>query len=222
MKPWARTRATALGFLLIGGGLASGGCAVNPATGQHQLSFISEQQEIQMGQQSDPEIVASMGLVPDQQVQSYVQQLGKRLAAASERPDLPWTFRVIDDPTVNAFAVPGGYVYVTRGLLTHITSEAQLAGVIGHEIGHVTARHSVNDMSKQQLAQIGLGVGMIVSPTLAALGNLAASGMQVLFLKYSRDHENQADELGVRYMTRCQTSTDAFGTPFPVPSVTRP
>src|SRR3954470_5869745 len=122
----ARMRTTALGLLLFGGGLASAGCAVNPATGQHQLSFIGEQQEIAMGQQSDPEIVSSMGLVPDQKVQDYVQQIGKRLAAVSERPDLPWTFRVVDDPAVNAFAVPGGYVYVTRGLLTHITSEAQL------------------------------------------------------------------------------------------------
>lgn len=201
MTTFARTRRAALGLLLIGG-LATSGCSTNPATGQRQLSLIGEGQEIEMGKQADPEIIASMGLYPDEGVQQYVNQLGQRLAAASERPDLPWTFRVIDDPTVNAFAVPGGFIYVTRGLMTHITSEAELAGVIGHEIGHVTARHSVNDLSKQQLAQLGLGIGMIFSPTIASLGNLASAGLQVLFLKYSRDHENQADELGVRYMRR--------------------
>jgi predicted Zn-dependent protease len=131
-----------------------------------------------------------------------VNQIGQRLAAASERPDLPWTFRVIDDPTVNAFAVPGGFIYITRGLLAHMTSEAQLAGVLGHEIGHVTARHSVSQMSRQQLAQIGLGIGMILSPTVASFGDLASAGLQVLFLKYGRDHEHQADELGVRYLRR--------------------
>ena len=195
-----RTRRAALSLLLLGG--LTSGCSTNPATGQRQLALIGEGQEIEMGKQSDPQIVASMGVYPDEGLQQYVTQLGQRLAASSERPDLPWTFRVIDDPTVNAFAVPGGFIYVTRGLLTHITSEAQLAGVMGHEIGHVTARHSVNDMSKAQLAQLGLGIGMIFSPTLASLGNLAGAGLQVLFLKYSRDHENQADELGVRYMRR--------------------
>ena len=175
-------------------------CSINPATGQRQLSLIGEGREIQMGREADPDIIASMGLYPDTAVQQYVSQLGKRLAAASERPDLPWTFRVVDDPTVNAFAIPGGFIYVTRGLMSHLTSEAQLVGVLGHEVGHVTARHSVNDMSKQQLAQIGLG--MVLAPRLQGLGELTSAGLQVLFLKYSRDHENQADELGVRYMRR--------------------
>lgn len=195
-----RTRRSALAGLLIAG--LVGGCATNPATGERQISLIGEGQEVAMGQQSDPEIVASMGLYAEDAVQQYVNQIGQRLAASSERPDLPWTFRVIDDPTVNAFAVPGGFIYITRGLMAHLTSEAQLAGVLGHEIGHVTARHSVQDMSKQQLAQIGLGIGMILSPTIAQLGNVASQGLQVLFLKYSRDHENQADELGVRYLRR--------------------
>ena len=200
MNPFRRTRRSASAVLLIAA--FAGGCATNPATGERQLSLIGEGQEIAMGRQSDPEIIASMGLYPDEAVQQYVNQLGQRLAASSERPDLPWTFRVIDDPTVNAFAVPGGFIYVTRGLMSHLTSEAQLAGVIGHEIGHVTARHSVNQLSKQQLAQIGLGIGMILSPTLQQFGNVAGAGLQVLFLKYSRDHENEADELGVRYMRR--------------------
>jgi predicted Zn-dependent protease len=200
MKTPRRTRGSAVAVLLTLG-LASG-CATNPATGERQLSLIGEGQEIQIGRESDPQIVASMGLYPDEAVQQYVNQIGQRLAASSERPDLPWTFRVIDDPTVNAFAVPGGFIYITRGLLSHMTSEAQLAGVLGHEIGHVTARHSVSQMSRQQLAQIGLGIGSILSPTIASLGNIASAGLQVLFLKFGRDHEHQSDELGVRYLRR--------------------
>lgn len=177
-------------------------CAINPATGQRQLSLMSEGQEIQMGREADPDIVASMGLYPDESLQLYVQELGAGLAARSERPDLPWTFRVLDDPLINAFALPGGYIYVTRGILAHFESEAELAGVLGHEIGHVTARHSVNQMSKAQLATIGLGVGMILAPELQQYEPLASASMQLLFLKFGRDDERQSDELGVRYMSR--------------------
>ena len=123
--------------VLLAASLAS--CAVNPATGERQLSFIGEGREIQMGWEEDPEVVASMGLYLDSTVQRYVNELGQRLAAASERPRLPWTFRVIDDPTVNAFAVPGGFIYITRGIMTHLNSEAELVGVIGHEIGKASA-----------------------------------------------------------------------------------
>jgi predicted Zn-dependent protease len=177
---------------------------MNPATGERQLNLVSESQEIAMGREADEQIVASMGLYEEGGVQEYVSRLGLALAADSERPHLPWTFRVIDDPTVNAFAVPGGFIYVTRGILTHLTSEAELAGVLGHEIGHVTARHSVNQMSKAQLAQLGLGIGMIFSEELRALGDVAGAGLQLLFLKFGRDDEREADRLGVRYMTRQQ------------------
>lgn len=178
------------------------GCAINPATGERQLSFMSEAQEIQMGRDADPDIVASMGLYPDEDLQSYVQELGTSLAARSERPDLPWTFRVLDDPLINAFALPGGFIYVTRGILVHFESEAELAGVLGHEIGHVTARHSVNQISRTQLAQLGLGVGMILAPELQQYAGLASASMQLLFLKFGRDDERQSDQLGVRYMSR--------------------
>lgn len=177
-------------------------CAVNPATGRRELSLVSESQEISMGRDSDPQIVAEMGLYPDSSVQRYVRNLGASLAAGSERPDLPWTFRVLDDPTVNAFALPGGFVYVTRGILTHLNSEAQLAGVLGHEIAHVTARHSASRMSRAQLAQIGLGVGMVVSEQVRRMGDLAQQAMGLLFLRFGRDDELEADELGLRYMTR--------------------
>ncbi len=182
--------------------LVAAGCAVNPATGDRQLSLVSESQEIAMGREADQQIVASMGLYPDDATQRYVQSLGEELAARSERPNLPWTFRVLDDPTVNAFALPGGFIYVTRGIMTHLGSEAELVGVLGHEIGHVTARHSVNQMSRQQLAQLGLGIGMIFSEELRALGDVAGAGLGLLFLKFGRDDEREADMLGVRYMTR--------------------
>lgn len=174
-------------------------CAVNPVSGDRQLALISEAQEIQIGRQSAASAEAQLGLVDDPALQDYIQRIGSRLAAASERPALPWTFRVVDDPMPNAFAAPGGYIFFTRGLLALMRSEAELASVLGHEIGHVTARHSVTMMSRAQLAQIGLGVGSIVSPTIAQFGNLAAGGLQVLFLSYSRDHERQADDLGYRY-----------------------
>lgn len=175
-------------------------CATNPVTGRKQLALISEAQEIQMGRDADKDVAASIGVYPDERLQQYVQTVGASLASRTERPSLPWTFRVVDDAAVNAFAVPGGFVYVTRGILSYLNSEAELAAILGHEIGHVTARHSVNQMSKQQLAQIGLIAGMVVSPQVAQFGNLAQTGLGVLFLKFSRADESEADNLGMRYM----------------------
>jgi predicted Zn-dependent protease len=177
-------------------------CAVNPATGRRQLSLIGEGQEIQMGREYDPQVAASMGLDPDTALQRYVQDLGARLAARSERPGLPWTFRVVDDPVVNAFALPGGFIYVTRGILAHLNSEAELSAVLGHEIGHVTARHSATQMSRQQLAQVGLALGSIFSKDVERFSGVASAALGVLFLKYSRDNESEADALGLRYMRR--------------------
>jgi predicted Zn-dependent protease len=175
---------------------------MNPATGQNQLMLVSEAQEIQMGREYDPQVVASIGLYPDSAWQQYIQQLGSKIAATGERPDLPWTFRVVDDPAVNAFAVPGGFIYVTRGLLAHMGSEAELATVLGHEIGHVTARHTVSQMSNQQLAGLGLALASIVSSDLERHAGIANAALGVLFLKYSRDDETEADDLGLRYMRR--------------------
>jgi len=174
-------------------------CATNPVTGKPELSLVSEQQEIQMGQQGAQQVAQQVGLVKDQALQNYVQSVGSSIATKSERPNLPWTFRAVDDPSPNAFALPGGYVFVTRGLLDLMNNEAELASVLGHEIGHVTARHSVHQMSEQQLAQLALGVGAILSPTVAQLGDVASQGLGLLFLKYSRDDERQADDLGFRY-----------------------
>jgi len=176
-----------------------GACAVNPVTGERQLAFISESQEIALGQQGAAEVRQSMALVQDQALQDYVERLGLKLAAASERPDLPWSFAVVDDPVPNAFALPGGPVFVTRGLLTLMDSEAELVSVLGHEIGHITARHSVAQMSRAQLAQLGLGLGTIFVPEVRPYGELASSGLSLLLLKYGRDAERQADTLGFKY-----------------------
>ena len=177
-------------------------CAVNPATGRRELSLVSESAEIAMGQEYDPQVVAEMGHYPDDDLQAYVSELGLRMAAESERPQLPWSFRVVDDPAVNAFAVPGGFIYVTRGILAHLNSEAELAGVLGHEIGHVTARHSANQMTRMQLQQIGLGIGALLSDRVANWADYIGLGLGILNLKYSRGDESQSDELGVRYMGR--------------------
>ena len=177
-------------------------CAVNPATGGRMLSLVSENQEIQMGQQAAADVDAAMGLYDDPGLQAYVDSIGQALAAVSERPDLPWSFKIVDDPVINAFALPGGPIYVARGIMAHFNSEAELASVLGHEIGHVTARHSVEQISRAQLAQIGLVAGTAFVPELAPFANVLGGGLGLLFLKFGRDDESQSDQLGFRYMTR--------------------
>jgi predicted Zn-dependent protease len=175
------------------------GCALNPVTGRRELALVSEAQEIAMGREGAAAVAASIGLHPDIGLQAWVNGMGQSLAAKTERPGLPWEFKVVDDASVNAFALPGGFIFVTRGLLTQITNEAELASVIGHEIGHVTARHSVQQMSREQLATLGLGIGSAISPTIEKYGQVAGAGLGLLFLKYGRDDETQSDQLGFRY-----------------------
>jgi predicted Zn-dependent protease len=174
-------------------------CATNPVTGRRELSLVSSGQEIAMGREGAEEVARTVGLYPDEALRSYVSGVGMKLAAKSERPDLPWSFEVADDPAVNAFALPGGFIFVTRGMLAHMNSEAQLAAVLGHEIGHVTAKHSVQRISRAQLTQFGLGVGYILSEDLRRYGDLAGTGVGLLFLKFGRDDETQSDDLGFRY-----------------------
>ncbi len=181
---------------------AVAGCATNPATGQRQFSLMSEAQEIQAGRENDAQIRGEMGVYSDRALEEYVAGVGMRLAAISERPSLAWHFTVVDSPAINAFALPGGYVYVTRGILAFLDDESQLAGVLGHEIGHVTARHSVQQYSKSTGAQVGLILGSIFAPGGAQTAQLGAAGIGVLLLKNSRDDEAQADQLGVRYASR--------------------
>ena len=186
-------------FVVVVTVLALASCAVNPVTGDRQLALVSESQEVQIGREVATAAQQQFGLVEDAALQAYVSRLGLQLAQASERPELPWSFQVVDDPTPNAFAAPGGFIFITRGLLALLRNEAELVSILGHEIGHVTARHSVAMMSRAQLAQLGLGIGSILSPTVAQFGDLAAGGLQLLFLSYGRDAERQADDLGYRY-----------------------
>lgn len=198
MRPLGRTPG-ALPALLL---LALSACAYNPATGERQLIFMSEEREIRIGREGMEQVAATMGLYHDPTLDSLVAGMGGRLAGATVKRDLPWTFRIADEPVVNAFALPGGFIHVTRGILAHFGSHAELAAVLGHEIGHVTARHSAERLSRAQLAQVGLGIGAILSPEVAEFGDLLGAGLGILFLKYSRDDERQADRLGVRYMLR--------------------
>ena len=177
----------------------TGACTKNPATGKRQLSLYSEGQEIEIGRQSHPGVLGQFGSLDDSRIQDYVGGTGSELAAVSHRPDLPWTFTVVDSEVINAFALPGGYIYVTREILAHMNNEAELAGVLGHEIGHVTARHGVAQASKAQLAGVALVAGSIFSPTFGQFSDLAQVGMGMLFLKHGRDAERQSDQLGVRY-----------------------
>lgn len=174
-------------------------CAVNPVTGQRELMLVSEAQEISLGKETDQQIRMQYGVYNDPALNEYVNRIGQALAPLSHRPHLTYHFAVLDTPVINAFAVPGGYIYVTRGILALMHSEAELAVVLGHELGHVNARHSVRSMSKMILVQVGLAVGSALNETFADIAGIAGVGVQLLFLKYSRDDEYQADQLGVLY-----------------------
>lgn len=177
-------------------------CARNPVTGKKQVVLMSEEQEIAMGKEADPQIIAQFGLYEDTALQNFINVKGKQMAAISHRPKLEYGFRVLDSEVLNAFAVPGGYVYFTRGIMAHFNSEADFAGVLGHEIGHITHRHSVAQQRNQILGQLGIIAGIIISPDLARFAEVASTGLQLLFLKYSRDAEREADELGVEYSSK--------------------
>jgi predicted Zn-dependent protease len=174
-------------------------CAINPVTGKREISLMSEAQEISVGRELDAQVRQEMGLYDNDELQRYVRELGMRIAQRSQRPNLPWSFAVLDSPAVNAFALPGGYIYITRGILPYLDNEAQLAGVLGHEIGHVTARHSAQQYTRGMGASLGVLVGSIFVPEIRPFSDLAESGIGVLFLKFGRDDELQADALGAEY-----------------------
>ena len=177
-------------------------CSKNPVTGKRDFMLLSKKGEVSLGQQSDPGIIASYGLYEDEKIQSFIKSKGLQMARVSHRPELDYQFRILDSPVVNAFAVPGGYVYFTRGIMAHFNNEAEFAGVLGHEIGHITARHSAKQYSKQMVAQVGMVLGMVFSPAFRQFGEMAQSGVGLLFLKFGRDAESESDALGVDYSTK--------------------
>lgn len=160
---------------------------------------VSETQEIRVGQRASREIARMVGLVADQELQDYVQQLGERLAASSGRSNLTWTFRVLDDPMPNGFALPGGYVYVTRGLIGAANSEGELAGAIAHVIGHVVARHGGPLTGRGAGPQLGVWATPVAS--LRALDGGARDGVGLLFIEHTADAERRANELAAQYLT---------------------
>jgi len=199
MKPFNLAKEIIL-LLLVS--LIAVSCAINPVTGKKELMLMSEAQEIQMGAQYDPQVIATFGEYQDEQILSFIQTRADEMGKISHRPTLKYHVKILDSPVINAFAVPGGYIYLTRGILAQFNNEAELMGVLGHEMGHITARHSVSNQSKQTLGQLLLIGGMIASEEFASYAQYALQGMQLLFLKFSRDNERQADQLGVAYSSQ--------------------
>jgi len=178
-------------------------CAVNPVTGRQNFVMMSESDEVRTGKKGDEEVRKEYGVYDNPALQHYVNEVGQRLVQKSHRGGLEYHFTVVDSPEINAFALPGGYIYITRGIMAYLNSEAELAAVLGHEIGHVTARHSVQQYSASMAAGIGVALGSILVPELRGgaqdllnlLGNALLSG-------YGRDHELEADRLGAEYLAR--------------------
>ena len=174
-------------------------CATNPVTGKRQMTLLSEAEELAIGQQQDVQIRREMGVYDDRALEQYVNEIGQELARNSHRPNLPWTFTIVDSPAINAFALPGGYIYLTRGILAYLDDESELAGVLGHEIGHVTARHAAQSYTRQAQANLGLTILSIFVPSTRPFTDLSAAGLSMLFLKNGREQELEADRLGVEY-----------------------
>ena len=190
---------------------ACGTNVVNPVTGQAERSVMSEADEVAEGQKSHTQVLQEYGALNNPRLQAYVNDLGQRLAKSSHRNQLKWTFTVLDSPEINAFALPGGYVYVTRGILAYMEDEADLAGVIGHEIGHVTARHGAQRATRQQNAGLGVLAASVLGAVLEAKGVTGAgqAASQVsqtaaagYIATYGREQELQADGLGAEYLSR--------------------
>lgn len=195
----------AIGVLVLLAALGLAACMVNPVTGRKELSLISEEQEVAMGVQNYPVMnQISGGLYQDKALQNYVNRVGRELAAVSHRPDLPYEFNVVNSPEINAYALPGGKISITRGLISQMTNEAQLAAVLGHEVGHVTARHVNEIITRQVLTQTavaGMSIYMEQQETKNA-GYYSTAGLvaaQLMMLRFSRDNERQSDELGMEY-----------------------
>lgn len=191
--------------------IVASGCSRNPATGQLQFGLPTDDEEIVLGREADAQVRAQMAPYDEVPAASkLVAATGARIAAASERPELPWTFTLVDDPAVNAFAVPGGFVYVTRGLLAHLGSDDELAAVLAHEAGHVTARHGVVQLRKQNTARRSVGLFRVIDPQLRHVGGIAARTAGLALLRYSREDEHEADDLAVRYVTAGGWNTAAL------------
>ncbi len=179
------------------------GCSTNPVTGRQEISLLSEADEVKLGQESHESVKKEYGVYNHPQLQTYVNDIGQKLAKQSQRANLVWSFTVLDSPEINAFALPGGFVYVTRGLMAYLDSEEELAGVIGHEIGHVTARHGAKRQTQNTIAQaISIGAEILgqVYGGRAGAGQAISGVAGQMITSYGRDQELQADQLGAQYL----------------------
>jgi len=176
------------------------GCAVNPVTGEQEMMFFGPEKDVELGRKYAPYIEKELGgRVPDENLQKYVDQIGQRIARVCHRPDLSYQFAVVEEGGANAFAVPGGYVYITRGLLKELKSEAQLAAILGHEVGHVVARDTMVAMSRQ-IGATALLAAAAVGDAPSDVVHATAFITGVLTLQYSREDEKDADLTGLSYM----------------------
>ena len=210
----SRRRFLILSGLSLAGWMA--GCATNPVTGQSQLMLVSEQQEIDLDKRYSPhQISTDYGATQDRQLAAYVEQAGRRMGALSHRPQMPYTFRVVNANYINAYAFPGGSIAVTRGILLKLENESELGALLGHELGHVNARHTANIMSRGMLtnALVG-GVASVVGAKSAIGGQLASQlgmlGSGALLASYSRDNERQADALAMEYLVKGGYGTEGM------------
>lgn len=196
------------------GALAS--CAVNPVTGKSQFMLVSEDTEIQIDRQNSPyQFSADYGVAQDTGLNRYIEQVGKKMAALTHRPRMPYSFQVVNATYINAYAFPGGSIAATRGILLSLENEAELAALLGHELGHVNARHTAQQMSKSMVTQVVVGgVAVVAGAKDPVYGNIAASlgmiGAGALLASYSRDNEREADALGLSYMVKCGYGPQGF------------
>jgi predicted Zn-dependent protease len=209
IRNWSKVLSAALlSTALLAG---CGSTVVNPVTGREERTVMDEATEIAEGRKAHQQVLAEYGAYADPALQAYVNGIGQKLARLSHRSALPWTFTVLDSHEINAFALPGGYIYITRGLMAYLDSEAELAGVIGHEIGHVTARHGAQRATRQQDAGFGVLAATVLGAVLESQGVGGATGMASQMSQgvaagwlatYSREQELQADQLGAEYLAR--------------------
>jgi predicted Zn-dependent protease len=219
LNPTQKGALTRRDFLWLSSLAAAGylfGCATDPVTGKKQLMLVSEDTEVKIDQQYSPiQISSDYGTVQDSQLNSYVSQVGKEMAAKSHRPHMPYSFRVVNATYVNAYAFPGGTIAATRGIMLALENEAELAALLGHELGHVNARHSAEQMSKGMFTQAVVGsVSVLAGTQSAALGDMAGQlgqiGAGALLASYSRDNEREADALGMKYMVGAGYGSEGF------------
>jgi predicted Zn-dependent protease len=178
-----------------------GGCIVNPVTLEQEFNIVSEEKELNIGRQAHPEIVRQYGYYQNQELQRYINGIGQNLVRYCPRQDITYHFTLLDSSVENAFAVPGGYIYITRGLLARLNSEAELAGVLGHEIGHIVGRDSATLMSQSMLAQIATLAGVATSSTGQDVAMASSLLLSSIMMGYGREKEFLADDQGIIYMS---------------------